>query len=258
MLLKINDKRESSIKILKDIYGRQEIPDFKTHVKKGINGTINIEEANGLNGYIYMIDAIYYDRIENQYLLDISDENIERLTKDCNIEFIVNIHSYEDNDLSMFPKNYFTIDIVDIKPKRFVDVKIKEFGTKEEELSNVDIMNIPNEILDVCDLLSGKYDKIIITLNSECTISEISVEKTNDEILGIQFIQRDLYSKTKDAPYYFLFKQDLDLAHNRDEGDYFPVYKDNFSIPIINLKTMGDRINDLCIRLKHNHKESNI
>ena len=54
MLLKINDKRESSIKILKDVYGRQDIPDFKAHVKKGINGIVNIEEANGLNGYIYI------------------------------------------------------------------------------------------------------------------------------------------------------------------------------------------------------------
>ena len=133
MLLKINDKRESSIKILKDVYGRPEIPDFKAHVKKGINGIINIEEANGLNGYVYMINAIFYDRIENQYLLDISDENIERLTKDYNIKFMVNDHSYEDSDLNVLPKKYFTIDIVDIKPKRFIDVKIQRFGVRLEE-----------------------------------------------------------------------------------------------------------------------------
>ena len=255
MLLKINDKRESSIKILKDVYGRQEIPDFKTHVKKGINGIINIEEANGLNGYIYMINAIFYDRIENQYLLDISDENIERLTKDYNIKFVVNAHNHEDSDLNvsnMLPRNYFTIDIVDIKPKRFVDVRIKRFGVRAEELEKVDTMSIPNEILDVCDLLSGHYNKIDIELNSENTIAEIYVQRYDNKEAGIKFLQKGMYSRTEDVRYIL-----TNRSMNSDKYDFFPVYVEHL-LPkaIINLKEMEDRIYDLCQRIIYNHDES--
>lgn len=257
MLLKINDKRESSIKILKDVHGRQEIPDFKAHVKKGINGIVNIEEANGLNGYIYMINAIFYDIIENQYLLDIRDENIEKLTKDYNIKFIVNIHNHEDNDSdlnvsNMFPKNYFTIDIVDIKPKRFIDVRIKRFGVRAEELEKVDTMSIPNEILDVCDLLSGHYNKIDIELNSENTIAEIYVQRYDNKEAGIKFLQKGMYSRTEDVQ-YILTSRSL----NSDTYDFFPVYVEHL-LPkaIINLKEMEDRIYDLCQRIIYNHNES--
>ena len=237
MLLKINDKRESSIKILKDIYGRQEIPDFKTRVKNGINGIINIESSK-LNGYIFMINAIYYDRIENQYLLDISDENIEKLTKDYNIKFIVNIHNFEDSDLNMSPKNYFTIDIVDIKPKRFVDVKIQRFGVRAEELEKVDTMTIPNEIIDVCNLLSGKYNKINIELNSENTIAAIYVERDDDKEAGVKFIPKGMYSKTEDVQ-YILTSRSL----NSDTYSFFPVYIEHL-LPkdIINLKEIENRI----------------
>lgn len=255
MLLKINDKRKSSIKILKDVYGRQEIPDFKAHDKKGINGVINIEEANGLNGYIYMINAIFYDRIENQYLLEINDENIEKLTKDYNIKFIVNIHNYEDSDLNvsnMFPRNYFTIDIVDIKPKRFIDVRIKRFGVRAEELEKVDTMSIPNEILDVCDLLSGHYNKIDIELNSENTIAEIYVQRYDNKEAGIKFIQKGMYSRTEDVQ-YILTNRSL----NSDTYDFFPVYVEHL-LPkaIINIKEMEDRGYDLCSRIIYNHNES--
>lgn len=258
MLLKINDKRESSIKILKDVYGRQEIPDFKAHVKKGINGIVNIEEANGLNGYIYMINAIFYDRIENQYLLDISDENIEKLTKDFNIKFMVNIHSYEDSDLNvsiMFPKNYFTIDIVDIKPKRFVDVKTQRFGVRVEELEKVDTMSIPNEILDACDLLSEKYNKINIELNSENTIAEISVERNDGREVGVKFISNDIgvYGKIEKDVQFILFNR----STSSNTYDFFPVYVE-YLLPkdIINLKEMEDRIYDLCSSIIYNHNES--
>lgn len=257
MLLKINDKRESSIKILKDVYGRQEIPDFKAHVKKGINGIINIEEANGLNGYIYMINAIFYDRIENQYLLDISDENIEKLTKDYNIKFVVNVHNHEDSDSdlnvsNMFPKNYFTIDIVDIKPKRFIDVRIKRFGVRAEELEKVDTMTLPNEILDVCDLLSGHYNKIDIELNSENTIAGIYVQRYDNKEAGIKFLQKGMYSRTEDVRYIL-----TNRSMNSDKYDFFPVYVEHL-LPkaIINLKEMEDRIYDLCQRIIYNHDES--
>lgn len=255
MLLKINDKRESSIKILKDVYGRQEIPDFKAHVKKGINGIVNIEEANGLNGYIYMINAIFYDRIENQYLLDISDENIERLTKDYNIKFIVNFHNHEDSDLNVLPKKYFTIDIVDIKPKRFIDVKIQRFGVRVEELEKVDTMTIPNEILDACDLLSEKYNKINIELNSENTIAEISVERNDGREVGVKFISNDIgvYGKIEKDVQFILFNR----STSSNTYDFFPVYvNDLLHKDILNLKNMGDRIYDLCSRIIYNHNES--
>ena len=258
MLLKINDKRESSIKILKDVYGRQEIPDFKAHVKKGINGIVNIEEANGLNGYIYMINAIFYDRIDNQYLLDISDENIERLTKDFNIKFMVNIHSYEDSDLNvsnMLPKNYFTIDIVDIKPKRFIDVKIQRFGIRTEELKKVDTITIPNEIIDACDLLSEKYNKINIELNSENTIAEISVERNDGREVGVKFISNDIgmYGKIEKDVQFILFNR----STSSNTYDFFPVYvNDLLHKDILNLKNMGDRIYDLCSRIIYNQNES--
>lgn len=254
MLLKINDKRESSIKILKDVYGRQEIPDFRAHIKKGINGIINIDD-NKLNGYIYMVNAIYYDRIENQYLLDINDECIEKLTKEYNINFIVNEHIYEDdsdlNVSNMYPRNYFTIDIVDIKPKRFVDVRIKRFGVRAEELTNVDTIHVPNEILDACDLLSGKYNKINIELNSENTIAEISVERDDNKIAGIKFIPEGVYSK-KEKVQFALFS----INTNHDIYDFFPVYVDDLlHKDIKNLKMIEDRIYDLCSRIILNNKE---
>ena len=246
VLFKINDKREGSVRGLENSLR-----------SVNLNGTIKVDEK--YKDYIYMIKEVYYDRIENQYLLEIDDEIIKELSKKYHLYFELNEHHLgeEVNEGSLMSVHYYTIDLIEITPKRFVDVTIKNFGIRPEELEKVDTMSIPNEILEVCDLLSEKYDKITMTMNSEFTISEISVEKTNDEILGIQFVQRDLYSKTKDAPYYFLFKRDLDLPHNRDEGDYFPVYVKNFSIPIINLRSIEDRIIDLCLRLKHNHKESN-
>lgn len=251
MLLKINDKRESSIKILKDVYGRQEISDFRAHIKKGINGIINIDD-NELNGYIYMVNAIFYDRIENQYLLDINDECIEKLTKDYDINFIVNDHSYEESDLNVFPRNYFTIDIVDIKPKKFIDVRIKRFGVRAEELEKVDTMSIPNEILDVCDLLSGHYNKIDIELNSENTIAEIYVQRYDNKEAGIKFIQKGMYSRTEDIRYIL-----TNRSMNSDKYDFFPVYVEHL-LPkaIINIKEMEDRGYDLCSRIIYNHNES--
>lgn len=246
MLFKINDKREESVRGLENSLR-----------SVNLNGTIKVDGK--YKDYIYVVKEVYYDRIENQYLLEIDNEIIKELSKKYHLYFELNERHLgeEVNESSLMSVHYYTIDLIDIRPKRFVDVTIKNFGIRPEELEKVDTMSIPNEILDVCDLLSEKYDKITMTMNSEFTISEISVEKTNDEILGVQFIQRDLYSKSKDAPYYFLFKRDLDLPHNRDEGDYFPVYVKNFSIPIINLRIIEDRINDLCLRLKRNHKESN-
>ena len=247
MLLKINDKRESSIKFLEKVYRTQGFPSFKK-----INGIINVDD-NRLNGVIYVVDGIYHDRIENQYLLEINDENIERLTKEYNLYFVVNDHSYEETSMNaseLYPVNYFTIDIVDIKPKTFVDVDIKRFGQRAEELTKVDTITIPNEILDVCNLLSEKYDKINITLNSENTIAELSVIRNDDKEAGIKFIPKGLYSKTEEDVQFILFNRSI----NSDRYEFFPVYVDNL-LPdcILNLKRIEDRIYDLCSRIKYNN-----
>ena len=245
MLFKINDKREESIKGLEDSLR-----------SVNLNGTIKVDGK--YKDYIYMVKEVYYDRIENQYLLEINDEIIKELAKDYHLHFKLNDHSLgeELNSGTLMPIHYFTIDLIEITPKRFIDVKIQRFGVRAEELEKVDTMTIPNEILDACDLLSEKYNKINIELNSENTIAERSVERNVGREVGVKFISTDIgvYGKIEKDVQFILFNRS---TSSNTTYDFFPVYvNDLLHKDILNLKNMGDRIYDLCSRIIYNHNES--
>jgi len=244
MLLKINDKREESIRGLENSLR-----------SVNLNGTIKVDGK--YKDYTYMIKEVYYDRIENQYLLEIDDEIITELAKKYHLYFELNDHSIgeEQNDSGLMPVHYYTIDLIDIRPKRFVDVTIKNFGVREDELLKMDTMSIPNEILDACDLLSGHYNKIDIELNSENTIAEISVERNDGREVGVKFISNDIgvYGKIEKDVQFILFNR----STSSNTYDFFPVYvNDLLHKDILNLKNMGDRIYDLCSRIIYIHNES--
>ena len=244
MLLKINDKREESIRGLENSLR-----------SVNLNGTIKVDGK--YKDYTYMIKEVYYDRIENQYLLEIDDEIITELAKKYHLYFELNDHSIgeEQNDSGLMPVHYYTIDLIDIRPKRFVDVTIKNFGVREDELLKVYTMSIPNEILEVCDLLSEKYNKINIELNSENTIAEISVERNDGREVGVKFISNNIgmYGKIEKDVQFILFNR----STSSNTYDFFPVYvNDLLHKDILNLKNMGDRIYDLCSRIIYNQNES--
>lgn len=244
MLLKINDKREESIRGLENSLR-----------SVNLNGTIKVDGK--YKDYTYMIKEVYYYRIENQYLLEIDDEIITELAKKYRLYFELNDHSIgeEQNDSGLLPVHYYTIDLIDIRPKRFVDVTIKNFGVREDELLKVDTMSIPNEILEVCDLLSEKYNKINIELNSENTIAEISVERNDGREVGVKFISNNIgvYGEIEKDVQFILFNR----STSSNTYDFFPVYvNDLLHKDILNLKNMGDRIYDLCSRIIYIHNES--
>ena len=248
MLLKINDKREDSIKDLEN-----------TLNSVNVNGVIKVDGK--YRDYTYMINEVYYDRIESQYLLEINDEIIKELAKKYHLYFEINDHSVgeEVNDDTLIPLHYYTIDIVDIKPKRFVDVDIEShfagFTTKRE-VKNIDIMKIPNTILDVCDSLSDSYKKIGIILNSESSVDEIYVIRNNGTLTGIKYTF--CYNRERKGILLSCVRVEGEKDYKECKvGDTLHQSEHLIEKPsedITRLKEIDDGMIDLCMRIRKDRK----